>query len=359
MKLPKLDDLVGEQIAIYEMPADTPLFVVGPPGSGKTSLAVLRCNHLNQLKTDCSVVTRNRMLAALSSQLGAPTSTMHELVSKDYWDTFSRKISEDHGYIYDWTRLAESYKSKDLQPKREHLIVDEGQNLPKGFFSWVLQHGAESATVFADEDQTTDSQRATLPDICAAGFPNPIRLTKNHRNTAQIAALAEHFHKSAVLAPGVVPASRTGEKPRLHECTSLSEFSDQVALRYKNRGGSIGVILCSVQDVQTMYSLLQTRVPDGARLDYYTSANPNLSRSTQVLQPGITVLTSESVIGLEFDTVYLQDLARSLPCSTLDDYRRMYMLCARARQSLMLVNGPSPLSAAQLASLPGPAILDR
>lgn len=78
-----------------------------------------------------------------------------------------------------------------------------------------------------------------------------------------------------------------------------------------------------------------------------------------VLDPGITVLTSESVIGLEFESVFLQDLNRSLPCISEEQYRRMYMLCARARDSLMLIDGPGRLTAKQVADLPGPTILAR
>lgn len=40
MKLPKLDDLVDEQMLVYEHDPDENLFVAGPPGSGKP---VLRC----------------------------------------------------------------------------------------------------------------------------------------------------------------------------------------------------------------------------------------------------------------------------------------------------------------------------
>jgi len=37
----------------------------------------------------------------------------------------------------------------------------------------------------------------------------------------------------------------------------------------------------------------------------------------------------------------------------------MYMLCARARDNLFLVHGPSELSAVALEALPGPDVLER
>ncbi|TAM33251.1 MAG: hypothetical protein EPN68_01840 [Rhodanobacter sp.] len=359
MRLPKLDDLIGEQLVVYETLPDQSLFVVGPPGSGKTSLAVFRCNYLRERERRGVMVTRNRMLSTLANQLGAPAHTMHSLVSSAYWHRFDRAVPEPFRYQYDWIQIVDDYTEANATSTLDHMVIDEGQNLPSGFFRWVSPFGARYATVFADEDQTTGPQRSTMADICAAGFPNPIRLTVNHRNTVQIAALAEHFHQSAVLAPGTVPAHRVGEKPRLEVMTSWETFADQVALRSVNRGGSIGVIVHAQNEVIHMRELLAARIRPDTRLDAYTSAYPQGAGQIQILQPGITVLTSESVIGLEFDTVYLQDLSRSLPCQALDDYRRMYMLCARARDTLILINGPSALTLGQLAALPGSTILER
>jgi superfamily I DNA/RNA helicase len=65
------------------------------------------------------------------------------------------------------------------------------------------------------------------------------------------------------------------------------------------------------------------------------------------------------VIGLEFDTVFLLDLHRSLPCARADDHRRMYMLCARARDALLLIDWSPYLTGRQLAALPAPPVLVR
>jgi superfamily I DNA/RNA helicase len=130
-------------------------------------------------------------------------------------------------------------------------------------------------------------------------------------------------------------------------------------VRFQNRGGSIGVIAYNVADVTTLYGLLKGTLPS-ARVDMYTnSASPEAEDAIRLRDAGITIISGESAIGLEFDTVYLQDLGRSLPTAYPVDYRRLYMLCARARDSLILVNGPDALTAAQLSSLPPAPILDR
>ena len=355
MKLPKLDDLVEEQLLVYEHDPNEHLFVAGPPGSGKTSLAVLRARYLYELGVQPVLVTRNKMLATLASQLygvGLETQTMSKFVTTTYRDRITGPTPQTASYVYDWDAIIKSFTAANIKPELGHLVIDEGQNLPAGFFQWAVQFGAKTVTVFADEDQTTDVLRASLQNIVSAGMPQPIRLTANHRNTLEIAEVAEHFHRSSILPPGVVRRGRGGEVPKLLRCRSWAELAALVAARFQNRAQAIGVIVYRREEVTEVQRLLIAALPEGSRVDAYRGDASATVDSIRLLDKGITVLSSESAIGLEFDTVYLQDLDRSLPCGAVEDYRRMYMLCARARDSLILVDGPDALSAVQVAGLP-------
>ncbi|MEQ1504736.1 MAG: hypothetical protein ABMB14_21035 [Myxococcota bacterium] len=360
--LPKLDDLIGEQPSVYHHPPDDHLFVAGPPGSGKTSLAVLRATFLTHLPRRVVLITRNRMLSSLTRQLGAGvfvTSTMNSFVSRDHSQRLGRFAPQpDARYEYDWVQIYHSYEAAGIKPALDHLVIDEGQNLPGQFFTWAMRFGARTLTVFADENQATSKQTATLHDIRHAGLPRPIRLTDNHRNTEEIARLAEYFHRGAVLPPALVRRGRGGELPRLVRVNSGKALAGIVATRFRNRREAIGVVVGSKEHVNALHGMLLIELP-GIRVDAYTSDTPPAGeQQIRILEPGVTVLTSESVIGLEFDTVFLHDL-RSLPCLTPADSRKMYMMCARARDILVLVDGPEYLSSAQYASLPDGTLLER
>ena len=70
-------------------------------------------------------------------------------------------------------------------------------------------------SVFADEEQAIGVTRSTLVQIRnAAGLPEPVILTENHRNTPEIARLAEHFHRGQLPAAAVI-RSHTGDVPQL------------------------------------------------------------------------------------------------------------------------------------------------
>lgn len=362
MKLPKLDDLVGEQTEVYFHEPEENLFVAGPPGSGKTSLAVLRAKFLKNLGKSVAVVTKNKMLAALTAQLdgdGLRTYTMNQFLGSAFFARTKQQLPQFAPFTYDWAAIMAACHAVERMPQLDHLIADEGQNLPSAFFRWAVAFGAKNLTVFADEDQTTDQERSSLREIVDAGMPLPIRLAANHRNTAEIAAVAEHFHRSNVLPPAIVLRRRGGETPRLERYGGWDDLVAQVSRRYVNRAQVIGVIVFRREDVMAVRDRLRAVLPEETRVDAYVSGGADLPRNFRLLEPGVTVLSSESAIGLEFDVVYLQDLHRSLPCASAEDFRRMYMLCARARDSLILVDGPEGLSVNQISGLPGPALLAR
>ncbi|MGW8304696.1 MAG: AAA family ATPase [Achromobacter pulmonis] len=368
MKLPSFSDLLDEQRLVFMADPDRSILVVGPPGSGKTSVALWKANILAgpNYQRRVTVVTKNRLLAALATQISqdqgnAPVTsmTMHTLVWNHYRDTFSRIIPQWSPYNFDWPQVLRDYTEANVAPLIDHLIVDEGQNLPKEFFVWARRFGALTVSVFADENQSTEAGGCHIADLQSAGFTEMHLLTVNHRNTLEIAELVECFHQDRNVPPAPAQRGRSGEPPRMITVTNWEELAQQVAVRFGNRGGSIGVIVYHVDDINILYPLLRGRLP-AARVDMYTNnAEPRAEDAIRLRDGGVTIISGESAIGLEFDTVYLQDLSRSLPMVLPVQQRRLYMLCARARDTLLLVNGPNLLIEAQLACLPPPPVLDR
>ena len=98
MHLPSWDEIrqIEEQMDVLEHPLDADLFVVGPPGSGKTILAVRRALQvlgepdpfeINVTVPTVNLVTFNRMLRRLAEILSEGRiagQTMHSFVGDDY-----------------------------------------------------------------------------------------------------------------------------------------------------------------------------------------------------------------------------------------------------------------------------------
>ena len=364
MRLPTYEELarMPEQLDVLEHPLDQALFVVGPPGSGKTVLAIQRAQTVKEAMGSVPVVTYNRMLRRLLALLGKDiaASTYHSFISGDYRRrTGPKKLphEQDDSYKYLWTDMCNALDKIGAGPNKKHLVVDEGQDLPVGFYRYVSQYVAETMTVFADEDQRLSGERTTLKQIkTAAGLDDPIMLKKNHRNSPEVARLAEHFHGGELSAAQWVRPS-TGVLPRLIQSPDMKTTAKRVYRQYKTYRGSIGIIVYKNDTGRNIFYRLRELLP-GERIDIYENERKN-EDEINVLKDGVTVLNKESVKGQEFDAVFILELEYFIPCETDARYRAMYMMCARARNFLFLVYGPNGLSKEAEQSLPGPDILER
>ena len=360
MRLPTWDEIIShdDQRDVLEYPLDQPLFVVGPPGSGKTILAL----HRAQMIADSGhvkIITYNRMLRRSLELLGKRSiavQTMHQFVWQNYRVQTSEEPPRVAEYDFDWQAMLRRVNNNQKYHGQLHLIVDEGQDLPQDFFRYTL-YVSKTLTVFADEEQALTTRHSTINDIrTAANLNDPLILTKNHRNSPEIARVAEFFH-SGRLPPATVVRGSTGDLPRLLKTKDVESTATNVSNWYNNRAGSIGVIVKRNETSRELYSALRKKL-SGKRVDRYTHEQLN-EDSINLLSPGVTLLNKESVKGQEFDTVFILELESFIPFETPADRRAMYMMCARARDNLFLVYGPGSLSIQAENTLPGPEALER
>ena len=376
MRLPTWEELEGveEQLDVLEWPLNKPLFVAGPPGSGKTVLAVRRAQMIAEDEPATVVLTYNRMLRRLMKLLceqgrtqardvaafSGLIRTMQSYVWRDYQERANTTppTFPDDDYAYIWDDMLRVLEQRGAGPNKPHLVVDEGQDLAEGFFTYASRYISRMLSVFADDDQALSNQGATLEQIKrAANLPDPIVLIQNHRNTPEIALLAEHFH-SGRLPAAAVRRSRAGEMPRLLEVPSLKVAAARVADWQTNQGGSTGVIVDQDRTGQSLHQLIHQQLSN-YRVDFYNNQRRNEDQ-INVLKEGVTVLNKESVKGQEFDAVFILELHRFLPCRTDSQRRGMYMMCSRARDDLWLICGPDGrLTPAIDDALPGSDIVER
>lgn len=363
MRLPTYEEFarVEEQLDVLEHPFDQCLFVVGPPGSGKTVLAIQRAQMVKEAMGSVAVVTYNRMLRRLLKLMGKgiASSTYHSFVFKEYKRRIRSNPPHERGdpYKYIWTDMFKALDKTGGAPNRKHLVVDEGQDLPAEFYRYISQYIAETMTVFADEDQALSGKRTPLEQIKKiAGLDDPIILKKNHRNSPEVARLAEHFHS------GRLPAAKcertpTGDLPRLIQSPNMKITAERVRNVYWNMSKSIGIIVHKNTTGRNISEQLRKLLP-GKRIDIYENKEKNEDK-INVLKDGVTILNKESVKGQEFDAVFILELEHFIPCETDVKRRVMYMMCTRARDTLYLVYGPNVLSKKAEQSLPEPNILER
>ncbi len=363
VRLPTYEEIAGDekQLEVYETGLDESLFVVGPPGSGKTVLAVHRAQILAGAGKPPLLVTYNRMLRRLIAELTkgqVDARTMHSFVSRHYREQADVQAPslEDDGYDYDWDRMFSTLEKRGVVPGPIHVIVDEAQDLPRSFFRYLRDFVASAVTVFADEDQALRADRSTLHDIqTAGGFGDPVLLSVNHRNTPEIARVAEFFHAGEAPVPEV-KRRRSGELPRVM-AYRMESATVLIANWYNTRGGRVGVAVVHNGTGECLYSRLSDRL-SAETVRIYTTDRKNENK-IGLLKRGITILNVGSIKGQEFDTVFVMEIGKLLLHSNAVNQRRMYMLCARARDNLFLMHEGHGLPDALLERLPGPEFLER
>ena len=367
MRLPTWEELerVDEQLNVLEHPLNESLFVAGPPGSGKTVLATTRAQAVAK-HSRVVFLTYNRMLRRLLVLLKdkKAASMIIKTMQSYVWRHYNKRSGHNpprypgDKYAYIWADMFRVLERHGAQPSVPHLIVDEGQDLAEEFFVYATRYISRTMSVFADDDQALAKRRTTLEQIKqAADLSDPIILSQNHRNTPEIACVAEHFH-SGRLPTATVRRAHSGDVPRFAERPTLDSVVRSISTWSQNRGGSIGVVVDQNSTGEHLHTMLQQRLPR-LRCDYYSNERKN-EDSINVLDPGITILNKESVKGQEFDTVFVLELQKFLPCQSDADKRAMYMMCSRARDDLWLICGPDGrLNPAILDALPDADILER
>jgi superfamily I DNA/RNA helicase len=342
MRLPSYQDLSKEQDRINDLPADGRHLVIGPPGTGKTVMALYRAAMLKKQKRRSMLLMYSRLLmqytesAAEELLLDGQVSTFHKWFPDYYWANYRELAPQIEPYHFDFAAILPKVNSNPPRPSSmTDLIVDEGQDLPKEFYL-LTPLIAPNVTVFADENQRITETCSSIEEIKAFGaFVEAKTLTRNYRNTSEIARLAGEFYVG--LASGIpLPPERRGEMPTVRAFESAAAFVEHLR-RYEsnNPDKSIGVVV-PTRPVQNRILRL---IGDATENPVQTYFGGQGSKAPKVLfdQPGIVVLNYKSAKGLEFDTVFVPELQEVQGDLSLPDVRmKFYVLFSRARDELHL-----------------------
>ncbi len=367
MKLPKATELDSDQQSILDAPLTSNLFVSGPPGCGKTVIALYRALAAKNSNQQCQMIMYTNVLTRYTSGgegQAIPTSTMNSWLTK-WWK------SGKMGVVPKLESTPNSpYKKPDFQTMQVymfkervissamnwgHLVIDEGQDFPPIFYNLLntvthrLTEQDEEPpvmTILADENQRITTENSTLEDIRnALKYSNPShrKLHKNYRNTKRIAQFTNHFSVGLETGTGSPVSTRDGEMPRIVTTNKLND-SVQRIVRYANNhpDHQIGIFVITQKLCKSLYNRLEPKL--GGRVqaslgggwrveDKFKPENLDFDSGDK-----ITILCFASIKGLEFDAVFLPELHHLNPdMGSEDEFKmKMFVACSRAREFLEL-----------------------
>ncbi|HVU56083.1 MAG TPA: 3'-5' exonuclease [Puia sp.] len=341
MRLPSFRELSVEQDKIYNLPLTSNYLISGPPGTGKTVIALYRASMYKKQRKMPVLLSRSRLLssyiedAAESLEIEGLIKTYNSWVYTTYWKYFQEKPPQIEDYVFDWKAITPKLYMK-IMADRPCLLIDEGQDLPPDFYASASLM-SENLTVFADENQRITDTQSTFEDIRrSAGIQIEHKLTRNYRNTRQIAKVAACFYAGL---PNGIPdiPDKEGPSPIIQNTKGLDDAISLICRFEKNYSHfQIGVFTKSIEFQQILLRRLEGRTKNP--VEFFRAG---VAKLPDFKTAGIKLISFASAKGLEFDAVFLPEMQYiNMDMQMLENKMLFYVLLSRAREYLyMLYSG--------------------
>ena len=348
LTLPNYEDLSKEQDAVLNLPLKGSHLVTGPPGSGKTVMAIYRAAQLYEKhKKKTVLLMYNKLLqrytsaAVLDRGVDASVKTFHSWFGHLYHKKFHHNPPQIGPWQFNWNAIFLEIGEEGLpEPDRVHIIVDEGQDMPKQFYA-LLPLISTSMTVFADENQRITADNSGIDEIKGIlRLDEVYPLSRNYRNSRPIANAAAWFHKGIQTGITELPeADRPGDPPSIVCDMNISALVTRLDTWQKNHQNEcIGVFLPYTRLQKRLYDQLLKKTK---RVEIYSSKKSVMAERNEIdfNKPGIKVIAYPSTKGLEFDTVFIPLLERyrkgNNDPADPEVASQFYVMAARARRNLI------------------------
>ena len=364
-QLPGIEELSREQEAINYLPAEGGHLIVGGPGTGKTVLALMRARLFEQRGLDHRFLVYNRLLEWASWQL-------HPQINSNRWIRWFNGI---HKYLFgrypprlsrawadiDWNQIQDNLLDSGCPTplKGRYLIIDEGQDMPPGFYQTLLLLGAEHLFVAADQNQHIGQHNSSIEDIRSALNIQREEIHYLHENFRQkesgyyVARLAREFHTDPASPKPELPPQPLLDSPDIpllyaHNQKRIEsrELHRRILLRVYNRPDRLIGIITATNDSrgQWLKALweVQKENPELGFIPvktYFSGQEETRLKEIHFDQGGILVINAQSCKGLEFDEVFIVNLEDfHIANDDTDVIRKLfYVMISRAREKLFML----------------------
>ncbi len=363
-ELPGIHELTQEQDEVLERPKEGRHLVVGGPGTGKTVVCLLRARRHAGNRDDYMFLVWPHLLLRASRALfeGKREGKLHAATWKSwFWGQFWRLTGRQVPTLAtngggrkpeDWTEVDRMIRSlPDLgnaPPNLPLLVIDEGQDMPPGFYDALNQLGFASIFVAADQNQQIkEDENSSREELTALVGGEVVELTYNHRNEYPIARLAREFYTGdpASPPPELPSPSRTVYTPRLYyvDETRMPAIAGSILRHWdQNPRRLIGVIAPN-NAVREKYHEALGWAKDVVSLDngharIETFHGEHHRPEVRFDRGGVLVINAQACKGLEFDTVVLADINEHLVSAGDPDRVRklFYVMVSRARERVVM-----------------------
>lgn len=356
-ELPKEHELTKDQRMAIRLPVEGQYLVVGAPGTGKSVVALMRLRKY-AATNDTLFLTYNHVLNHANKVLAGADENLYMNTAMSWLYEFQFKAAGGSQANYqqarmpevgnhkpDYEALIDRFEDLGASCSSTNFIIDEGQDLPPGWYEAVESLNVENFFIVADQNQqiTEDnSSQADLLDTLGLEKSEVIHLKENWRNTTPISAFANYFYTDKSSEKPALPQKPSAHVPILYEYKMLDSAKELIISSYDNDPSKlIGLFVANENKREYWAKYLKNdnkkrREAPPVVSTYYSDQKSSVN--IDFSQGGIVVLNDKSVKGIEFDEVFIIiDGFKAIGSDIESLMKRMYVMASRARDRLFLL----------------------
>ncbi len=352
--LPRLDQMTKDQRKVLRLKKEGQYLIVGSPGTGKSVVALLRAREYVNDENNL-FLTFNHVLSHATQQLFEGELNCQTAMSWFYklqWElmgglpnTFDRdKMPEREPHKPDYEQVVSRFKPLNVNYSQYQIIIDEGQDLPPGWYDSLTELGFENFFVVADQNQQITeehSSRTELLEVLGLENKEVVELKENWRNTSSIAIFANCFYTDKTSPNPLIPNRVSTDIPMQFEYTNIDQIYDMILSEYDRDPSKLIGLIVPTENKREWYAkkLGNDHVKRSNSKPLITTyfANQKSEVDIDFAYGGIVVLNDKSVKGIEFDTVFIIiDEFKMINNDIESLKKRFYVMSSRARERLFL-----------------------
>lgn len=306
------------------------LLITGCPGSGKTTVSLMRAERLINMKSNILVITYQDLLK--KSLINISSEDLAPNIVKFYtW--FAQKF----GFLKFSESEVEMLEAMKSWRGLDEIIIDEGQDFEARIYRSLIQK-CEKITVGADNAQKVHDKGLKAEqihfEIKKKGTVLPVSLQYNYRNTFEIYNFARFFlpfseRVNNNLAIDRIPKGK-GVTPTVFLVPDHNTRLAQLKILLDNAGDrNIAVLVYGVDEVEAYYKIITEMGINCSKHHHKNHVGEEIEN--------VLVTTFKSAKGLEFQVVIMPDMetAQNKQYKTEEHY---YIACTRAKENLFLIS---------------------
>lgn len=346
-------DLDEDQLAVMALPLDQDFLVLGPPGSGKTNLLLLRANYVAQAGSpNILIVVFGRALREFivrgsrqyqfdAHQVKTSTGCFFDLLKQYGHDSPPADLPFEQVRL-ELVERVRALRTTLGNPPYDAIFLDEAQDfLPEEID--IFCSLAKRIFAVADPKQklyTGDLGLSSLESRCERRV-----LAHHYRNGSRICGIADAIGLGMATYQAMAPTAHYNENRQASSFKAMTlpfdkqvvEIAKSLNIQTKAFPNELFGVLCPRRrDVDAMYEALSAADLEAPlRKEVFDGGYVSLDDGTQVC-----VTTIHGCKGLEFRAVHgaMLDSIRKFPLQR----NMVFTLATRAKTSLTLYGDPLP-----------------